>query len=300
MKSSRINILAKLMLFLATIIWGSTFFIMEDTIQNIGVFSLLAVRFLIAAFLLALICAPHLKEIDRGCIIRGLVLGFLVIFAYIFQTFGLADSATTPGKNAFLTAVYCVIVPFLAYLFKGPRPDFYNISAAVLCITGITIISAGGNDFKSVCTGDILTLLGGIFFSFHMVGVSFFSKKYNILLLTMLQFLFAGLIALIFALFSENVPGALPFKSIVAVLYLAIMATCLCYVLQNVGQKYTSPSSSALILSFEAVFGVLFSVIFTSEKLTVRLLIGFAIIFLSVIISELKPKLPPFFKKMTR
>lgn len=288
---SHTSLLAKLALFFATIIWGTTFFIMEGTIQNIGIFSLLSIRFIIAALILMVVLSKRLKTIDKGYITRGFVMGFLVITAYILQTYGLADEATTPGKNAFLTATYCVIVPFLAWAISGQRPDRYNITAAILCIFGITLISVSGNDFKSICNGDILTLLGGMFFSFHMVAVSAFSKGRDILLLTMLQFLFAGIIATVPALMLETLPSHMSLESIGAILYLTVMATCLCYIFQNAGQKYTHPSTAALILSLESVFGVLFSVIFTSEKVTPRLFLGFLIVFISIIISEVKPKL---------
>ena len=77
--------------------------------------------------------------------------------------------------------------------------------------------------------------------------------------------------------------------SVISILYLTVMATCLCYILQNVGQKFTPPSTAALIMSLEAVFGVLFSVIFTSEQLTPRLVCGFSLIFIAILVSELKP-----------
>ena len=291
MKINKVSTLAKLALFLATIIWGTTFFIMEGTIENIGIFTLLAIRFTIAAILLSAILFKRLKKIDKGYIFRGLVLGAFVIAAYIAQTYGLADKSTTPGKNAFLTAIYCIIVPFLFWAITKVKPDKYNIIAAILCIFGITLVSTNGNDFNSICNGDLLTLLGGILFAIHMVCVSIYSKERDILLLTMLQFLFAGIISWAGVLVFEREPLSLSVETWGSILYLAIFATCICYILQNVGQKYTSPSSAALILSLEAVFGVLFSVIFTEEVLTVKLFIGFGVIFISILISELKPKL---------
>ena len=155
---------------------------------------------------------------------------------------------------------------------------------------GITLVSTNGNDFSSICNGDLLTLLGGIFFAIHMVCVSIYSKGRDILLLTMLQFLFAGIISWAGVLSFEREPLSLSIETWGSILYLAIFATCICYILQNVGQKYTPPSSAALILSLEAVFGVLFSIIFTEEVLTVKLFIGFSVIFISILISEIKPK----------
>lgn len=297
MKNTTISLLAKGALLIATIIWGTTFFIMEGVINNIGIYSLLAFRFTFAAVLLALILFKRLKKINIGYIWCGMILGVLVILAYIFQTYGLADVQTTPGKNAFLTAIYCILVPFIFWGIAKKRPDRYNIIAAILCLFGITLVSSGGNDFKSICRGDLLTLLGGIFFAFHMVCVSLFAKERDVLLLTMLQFLFAGICAFIPAAFLEKLPSHIPMQTIFAVLYLAAFATCLCYILQNVGQKYTEASSAALILSLEAVFGVIFSIIFTNEILTFKLFTGFTIIFIAILISELKPK---FLKRNTK
>jgi len=151
------------------------------------------------------------------------------------------------------------------------------------------MISVTGNDFSSVCRGDLLTLVGGICYSLHMVAVATFSRGRNILLLTMLQFLFSGIIAWIPALLFETIPNIMPPLAIASVVYLSVMATCLCYILQNAGQKFTTPSTAALILSLEAVFGVLFSVMFTSENITPKIFIGFVLVFLSIIISEVKP-----------
>ncbi len=283
------GLLAKTALFTATIIWGTTFFIMEGAIENIGIYTLLSFRFIFAAALLAVILHKSLKKIDKGYILRGFVLGAFNILAYIAQTYGLADPATTPGKNAFLTAIYCILVPFLFWAVTKIRPDVYNIVAAFLCLLGITLVSISGSDFSSICRGDLLTLIGGVFFACHMVSVSIFSKKFDILLLTMLQFMFAGLISLIGAFTFDTFPSEISYATVVSVLYLAIFATCICYILQNVGQKFTPPATSALILSLEAVFGIIFSVIFTSETLTPRLVIGFIVIFLAIVISEVKP-----------
>ncbi len=287
------NILAKLALLTATIIWGTTFFIMEGTIENIGIFSLLAFRFFIAGALLLIFLSKSLKKLNRKYLICGFILGAFNILAYTAQTYGLKDPLTTPGKNAFLTAIYCILVPFIFWAVAKKRPDGYNIISALLCLFGITLVSMSGSDFSTICKGDVLTLLGGVFFACHMVCVSIFSKKYDILLLTMLQLLSAGVISLICAFLFDSAPGHLSYETVVSALYLAVFATCICYILQNVGQKFTSPATSALILSLEAVFGIIFSIIFTSEKLTPRLFAGFVIIFIAILLSEIKPK---FFK----
>lgn len=291
MSKRGISFLSKLALLTATIIWGSTFFIMEGTIKNIEIYTLLAFRFSLSALILGIVLFKKLKTLNKEYLLFGFIMGLFVVLAYIFQTFGLADEGTTPGKNAFLTAIYCIIVPFISWAVTKEKPDSYNIISAILCLLGIALVSTSGNDFSSICKGDLLTLLGGIFFALHLVAVSIFAKNRDILLLTMLQFFFAAVFSWILALFYNVIPKEIDYTSAVSIIYLAVVATCICYILQNVGQKYTSPTSAALILSLEAVFGVIFSIIFTEEKLNERLILGFAIIFISIIISETKPKL---------
>ena len=102
MKETTAKKLALPALFAAAIIWGSSFFIMKDTVDDFPVFYLIAVRFLIASILIGAFGYKRLKTIDKDTIIAGFVIGLTLFIAYIFQTFGLVG--TTPGKNAFLTA----------------------------------------------------------------------------------------------------------------------------------------------------------------------------------------------------
>ena len=105
----------------ATLIWGSSFIILKSTLDSVPTLWVLALRFTGAALLMALMGAKELRQLDRGYIKKGLGLGAALFVAYTLQTFGLEH--TTPGKNAFLTATYCVIVPFMWWLFSRKRPD---------------------------------------------------------------------------------------------------------------------------------------------------------------------------------
>ena len=117
--------LAKPMLFSAALIWGTSFFIMKNALDVVPVYSLLAVRFTAGAVLLALVCAGKWKNVTVDYLWRGAIIGGLLFLAYTVQTFGL--NLTTPSKNAFLTSVYCVLVPFLTWLVVKKQPDRYNI-----------------------------------------------------------------------------------------------------------------------------------------------------------------------------
>lgn len=284
MNETMMKKLAKPMIVCATLIWGSTFFILKDALDNVDLMFLMAFRFGFAAVLLGLVFWKRWKTIDRSYWWRGGLLGLFMFLAYSVQNYGLMD--TTPGKNAFFTAVYCVIVPFLYWGVDRLRPSRFNVLAALLCIGGIGLVSWDGG--IALTRGDVLTLCGGFIYACHIVAVAKFSQGRDIFILTVLQFAATALCCWAGALFvTHGIPAdGLPQRAWWVLLYLAIAATSIALLFQNVGQKYTDPSAAALLLSLEAPFGVAFSVLFGSEQPAPLMYLGFFLIFLAVVCSE--------------
>lgn len=278
--------LAKPMLFAAAFIWGSSFFIMKDALDALPVQYLLAIRFTAGAVLLGLLCWKKWKIFTPDYLWRGAVIGGFLYLAYSVQTYGLA--LTTPSKNAFLTAVYCVLVPFFYWAFAKVRPDRYNVIAAVLCVAGVGLVSLTGD--LTVNPGDGLTLVSAVFYASHIVAVAKVSPGKDIYLLTVFQFAFSGLYAWIGGAITETFPAqalARP-EVLLPLAYLAVMATTAALLFQNVGQVWSDPASASVILSLESVFGVLCSVVFAGDQVNGRMLLGFALIFIAVVCSETK------------
>lgn len=278
--------LAKPMLFAAAFIWGSSFFIMKDALDALPVQYLLAIRFTAGAVLLGLFCWKKWKRFTPDYLWRGAVIGGFLYLAYSVQTYGLA--LTTPSKNAFLTAVYCVLVPFLYWAFARVRPDRYNVAAAVLCVAGVGLVSLTGD--LTVDPGDGLTLVSAVFYASHIVAVAKVSTGKDIYLLTVFQFAFSGLYAWTGGAVTETFPAqalARP-EVVLPLVYLAVMATTVALLFQNVGQVWSDPASASVILSLESVFGVLCSVVFAGDQVNGRMLLGFALIFIAVVCSETK------------
>lgn len=278
--------LAKPMLFAAALIWGTSFFIMKNALDSVPVYALLAIRFTAGAVLLGLVCAKKWKDFTPDYLWRGAIVGGFLFLAYTVQTFGL--SFTTPSKNAFLTSVYCVLVPFLTWLVVKHRPDRYNILAAVLCVVGVGFVSL--NDTLSVNIGDVLTLICAVFYASHIVAVEKLSPGKDIYLITVFQFAFAAVYAWVMSLTTEVFPTqALTDPAVFLPLaYLCVMATTVALLFQNVGQIWSDPASASVILSLESVFGVLFSVLCYGDEVSLRMLIGFVLIFVAVVCSETK------------
>ena len=277
--------LGKLLILLATIIWGSSFVVLKNTLDTIPTEFLLGFRFFLAAVLLSAVFYQMWREFNLSYLRRGLLLGLLLFGAYYSQTLGLTD--TTPGKNAFLTATYCAIVPFLYWAVDKLRPDRYNISAALLCLLGIGMVAITSG--FSMRLGDSLTLVGAMFYAAHIVALAKFTRGHNPLLLTTVQFFTCGIIIWILQLFVVKQPvPELTAANISALLYLTILCSAVALTFQSYGQKYTEPATAAILLSLESVFGVIFSIIFYHEAITLRMYCGFGLIFLAVIISETK------------
>lgn len=291
MSSSKVKLWPQLLIVLATVIWGSSFLIMKQTVDGIPVFTLLAIRFTVAGVLLSLVFWNKWRLLNKETLWGGAVLGTLMFLGYVFQTYGLSGigswEGTTPGKNAFLTATYCVLVPFLNWIIARKRPDRYNVAAAVLCLLGIGLVSLT-EDF-SVVGGDIITLICGIAFSLHILAVDKYAKTCDILLLTVLQFLFMALWSWAGIFLAGETLTSLPSGSdLLRLGYLAVCASGLAMLFQNIGQANTPPATGAVLLSLEAPFGVMFSVLFGSERPTAQMYLGFLLIFFAVILSETK------------
>lgn len=286
MSADMMRKLAKPMLFGAAIIWGTSFFIMKNALDVMPVFSLLAIRFTAGAVLLGLVCWKKWKDFTFDYLWRGAIVGAFLFLAYLIQTFGL--ERTTPSKNAFLTAVYCVLVPFLYWAVMNRRPDRYNIVAALLCVTGVGLVSLNGD--LSVNLGDVLTLIAAGFYAAHIVAVEKTSQGKDIYLLTVFQFAFAALYSWAGSLLLETMPlNEMADPAVFLPLaYLCVMATTVALLFQNVGQIWSDPASASVILSLESVFGVLFSVICYGDLVTVPMALGFVCIFVAVVCSETK------------
>ncbi|MGN1369469.1 MAG: DMT family transporter [Aristaeellaceae bacterium] len=272
----------RLALLTAAVIWGSSFIVMKDAVADVPVFQLLAIRFTLAGLLLAILFRKRLMRSGKALLRHGAVCGGLLFCAYTTQTFGLMT--TTPGTNAFLTAVYCVIAPFMSWGFYRKRPTVYNWAAAVLCIAGIGLISLSEN--LTIGTGEALTLLSGVFYALHIMALSHFGERDDPIALTIVQFAVVAALSWGCTLLLDR-GAAFPAPAIwPQLLYLTVFATAATLVLQSVGQSRTPPSQSAILLSLESVFGVLFSVLLGREELTLKLSCGFALIFISVLVSE--------------
>ena len=280
------KIKGSLLLTIAAMIWGSSFIVMKSAVDFLTPNVLLFIRFSLATVIMVIMFYKYVRDISIKDLKGGMITGTCLFLAYLIQTIGL--TMTTPGKNAFLTAVYCAIVPFLVWFFYRKRPDNYNFFAALLCVIGVGFVSLDRN--LSINMGDLLTLVGGLFFAFHILAIKKYSQTMHPIKLTTLQFAMTAILALLGSLLFEDISVIRQIDSsiVLQIGYLALFATAITLLCQNIGQHLVSECNAAILLSLESVFGVAFSVLLYGEVLTVKVLCGFVLIFIAIIISETK------------
>lgn len=267
----------------AALIWGIAFVVMKTALDSVPVFWLLAIRFLCGGALVTLLFRKKLPLLRGKTLLHGLLTGAVLMAAYAVQTFGLKE--TSPGKNAFLTTVYCVLVPFADWIWTRRRPGRRTFLAAVLCLGGIGLISL--SDGLSVERGDGLSLLCGVLFAVQVELLGRYGQEDDPIALAILQLLTTGVLSLGLALLTEAPPQAIQQHAWLELAYLVFLSTALTMVLQTVGQSMTTPASAAVLLSLESVWGVLASIVLYGEQVSPRVAIGFAVVFIAVLLASL-------------
>lgn len=275
-------------LILVTVIWGGGFVASDMALESMKPFQIMMVRFLLASVLMGVISRGQRKSEEKlkdraGAIKAGVLMGVTLFMGFAFQIIGL--QYTTPSKNAFLTALNVVIVPFIAFVILKKKIGAKGIIGAVMSVLGVALLSLNG-DF-TVSLGDGLTLFCAVGFAFQIFFTSEFVKKYPASVLNTVQMFTAFVLSAIsLMIFGEN-DFHVTTQGWLSVLYLGVVSTTICYLLQTACQKYIDETKAAIILSMESVFGTIFSIMILHEVVTVRMVIGCAVILAAVIISNM-------------
>ena len=269
-----------------TIIWGGGFVASDIALETLSPFQIMAIRFFIAAICMTILGGKQLRTIKKDEVKCGFLLGTALFAAFALQIIAL--QYTTPSKNAFLTATNVVFVPFIALVIYKKKIELRSLIGAGMAIVGAGVLSLQ-SDF-SVNLGDGLTLLCAVGFAFQIFLTGEYVGRIRPSVLNFLQMTTACVLSIVGLCLKREFDFAPSMESILAVVYLGVVSTTVCYLLQTVSQKYVDETKSAIILSMEAVFGTVFSVILLGESVTVRMIIGSALILSAVLVSEIQPK----------
>lgn len=284
---------------LAAIVWGFGFVAQDMGAQHVGPLTFQGARTLVAAVVLALLWlgrdlykrkkgtySPISKEEKKYLLIGGPICGAILCAATNFQQFGISNNVSSPGKDAFITALYIVFVPLLG-LFLGKRAKPHVYACVLIALFGLWLLCMSGS---ALTLGDMQVMICSIIFAFHIVAVDHFSPHADGIRLSCLQFIMVSCITIVLSLVFEqpawtDISAATP-----AILYSGAVSAAVGYTLQIVGQKYTPPTLASLLMSLESVFAVIASAILLPHltPFTVREVIGMVVIFAAIVLSQME------------
>lgn len=274
---------AELYLLACTIIWGGTFVAVKAGLDDASPLLFLTVRFVVATVLFLPFVYRSLKNASREAVTAGVILGGLLALGFVFQTVGL--QYTSASKSGFITGLLVVFTPLFQVLIerKAPRPG--TVVGVVCVVIGLFLLTTPeGSSFN---IGDTLTLLCAAVFGLYIVYLDVFTQRYNVWLLTLLQFVTTLLVVGLGALFFETPRIAWTQNLLISLGYLAILATIVTLSVQTRYQKDSTPARAAIIFSLEPVIAAGFAYLFRNENIGWLGVLGGGFIVSGLMLSEL-------------
>ena len=267
-------------LLVVAMIWGSGFIGSVIGLGYMTPYEALTGRFLVASLLLNIIFFRRILKLSRKTLMRGFIIGFFLYVAFLLQTLGL--ELTTPSKNAFLTAVNVVVVPLLGFLILKNRLNRKDIAGAILALAGVGIISL--DPTGAINLGDLLSFLCAIAFAYHIFYTGQYSSEESAIDLTLVQMNTAFLFSLAVMLVRGETLLGKAGGGYAAILYLGVFSTTLAFFMQTFSQKSTTNTRAAIIMSTEALFATVFSILVFKETITLKMVLGSVVIFSAVLL----------------
>lgn len=294
------KIKGNLMLLLTAVVWGLSFIAQSKGVETVPAVAFIAIRSILGGLVLLPFIGitdyakrrrgESVQKTDKNLLAGGVVCGALLCLATALQTFGM--ETTSPGKAGFITALYMVIVPVIG-LFMGKKPGRFVAVSVLVAVVGLYLmciepgaVSLGG--------GDLLVLACAFVFAGHILAIDYFVPKTDGVKLACLQFFVCGGMGAIWMLLTDMPSLAVVWDARISIGYSGIFSCGVGYTLQIVGQKYTDPISASILMSLESVFATLFTVLFialgvnlTGGALTVRQILGCALMFVAILLVQL-------------
>jgi drug/metabolite transporter (DMT)-like permease len=212
------------------------------------------------------------------------VLGALYGVAQILQTVGLAH--TPASVSGFITGMYVVCTPLLAAAILRTRITGVTWGAVGLAIGGLAVLTLEG---LSVGYGETLTLIAAVLYALHIVGLGAWSRPADAIGMSILQCLMITAICFVAA-----VPDGITLPDRVgdwlSVGYMALFAGAAALLGQTWAQAHLPPTRSAIIMSMEPVFAAFFAVLLGGESITLRMVVGGAMVLAAMLVVEMVPR----------
>lgn len=278
---------ADIALLLITIGWGASFLLTKNSLAELSTFNFLSIRFSVALVLSLIIFYKKIISIDKNTLKYGVILGVVAYATYALQTIGL--NYTTASKSAFITGFNVVLVPIFSALLVKKVPDKKVFFSVLIAFIGLGLLTLN-KEVSGINIGDIYTFVCAIICAIHILLIDKYAKQYDSVMLAVIQIGVCAILSLITSLVFENpiIPASYNVWS--NIIILSVVCTLVAFIVQNMAQKHTSPTHTALIFTAEPVFAAVFGYVILGEILNSQGLIGATLILIGMIITEVDLK----------
>ena len=284
---------ADLLIVLVTLIWGTTFVAQNLAMATLGPSMFTGIRFLIGAIVVGPFAWIEWRasktsgvSFDRTDVAIGFGLGCLLFFGAFCQQTGIVT--TTVSNAGFLTGLYVLLVPALAFAFHGIRPHISLLPAIALSIGGTWLLSGG--KLSSLSVGDLWVIAGTLFWAAHILYVGRAAdRKAAPLCVAVLQFIVCGLMGCAYGLAAEPFHVSNVVDVAGAVAYAGVLSVGIAFTLQVIAQRHTPPADAAILMSAEMLIAAIAGAVYLGERLTSIQWAGGLMILSAIMVTQIAP-----------
>jgi drug/metabolite transporter (DMT)-like permease len=268
-------------------VWGATFTLVKDALEDASSLVFLALRFGVASVALWMAfrwqgTLRFRKEQWRA----GILLGAALFGGYLFQTVGLRF--TTPARSAFLTGLFIIFVPAMLAAQRRRLPDWQETLGILAALVGLWFL-ASPLSLDGTSWGDGLTVVCAVSYAIHILLLGKFSASHDARALTLLQIGTAFVLAALSFWWAETPVLVASQRLWIAVGFTGILATALAFLVQTWAQRHVAPTRTAFVFSLEPVFAWITSFLITGERLSMTGTMGAVLILAGIVLVEAKP-----------
>jgi drug/metabolite transporter (DMT)-like permease len=267
-------------LVLTTFFWGGSFLFTKIGVSTIPPQLFVLTRFCLATLIMLIAFAPRLKKMDPGIMKRGMIVGCALGLTNLSFVFGI--QGTSISRAGVLNNLFVLFIPLITKVVWRDKVGRVNMAGIALAVVGIWLLATGGG--QGFNRGDLLSTFCALLIACHIIAVSKVLKDDDVYLVSLVQFAtvagMAGAAALLLPVpsFSITTPA------VISVIYCAIFPTVFCFTLQNIYQRYVTPTRAGLVYTLDPVWSLMAGFLFLGERLNSLEWLGCSIIFLAAIL----------------
>jgi len=267
-------------LVLTTFFWGGSFLFTKIGVATIPPQLFVLSRFILATLIMLLVCSGRLRKLNSGTIVRGMAVGVALGLTNLSFVFGI--QGTSISRAGVLNNLFVLFIPVITKIIWRDRIGRVNMAGITLAVAGIALLATGGG--SGFNRGDIFSTFCAFLIACHIISVSKVLKDDDVFLITLVQFATVSLIAGAATLLLPLPTFTVTPPAVLSIVYCAVLPTVFCFTLQNIYQRYVTPTRAGLIYTLDPVWSLIAGFFVLGERLDSREWLGCGIIFLAALL----------------